>query len=122
MENWVYRKFAADLVNARGGLKEIRVLGSDRATEMFKGFQFHIPNLKHVIRHKHFKDNVETYLGNYILQNAQNTRNVQNNNCPLLRCGGKTPETNKCIINERYTSLFYSYLPTYPRNEYLHAF
>ena len=24
--------------------------------------------------------------GNYILQNAQNTQNVQNNNCPLLRC------------------------------------
>ena len=30
--------------------------------EMFKGFQFHIPNLKHVICYKHFKDNVETYL------------------------------------------------------------
>mgnify|MGYP001791942494 FL=1 len=56
----VYGKFAADLVNARGGLKEIRVLGSDRAMEMFKGFQFHIPNLKHVICYKHFKDNVET--------------------------------------------------------------
>ena len=45
----VYRTFAADLVNARGGLKEIRVLGSDRAMEMFKGFQFLTPNLKHVI-------------------------------------------------------------------------
>ena len=45
--------------------------------------------------------------GNYILQNARNARNVQNNNCPLLRCGGKTPETNKCFINERYTSYIY---------------
>ena len=48
------------------------------------------------------------FIGNYILQNAQNARNMQNNNCPLLRCGGKTPETNKCFINERYTS--YNYL------------
>ena len=45
--------------------------------------------------------------GNYILQNEQNARNVQNNNCPLLRCRGKTPETNKCFINERYTSYIY---------------
>ena len=46
--------------------------------------------------------------GNYILQNARNTRNVQNNNCPLLRCGGKLQkQINASSINERYTSYIY---------------
>ena len=61
---YTYRAFASDIVNKNNRLKQIKSLGSDRQMEMYNGFKYHMPDLKHVICKKHIEDNIKSYLNN----------------------------------------------------------
>ena len=86
----VYRKFASDLVNARPGLRGVKLLGSDRQHEIYNGFKVQMPDLKLLLCKRHVEENVTSFLEKRNIAQAAKTDILDDIFKDLINCSSES--------------------------------